>query len=189
MAHAVVSQTKLMQQIEELKQQQANHDERLLILHNTLTKQMYDLTSIISINHTLYKDNFTCLFSAVVDNSGAIAESMGEKIIFTNAEGNEMDVDKIDHTNLSIPWTRTTLCSTPPMVSEAKDITLKAIGEMTTVLQGPLNTVGKMCKTINDQYTTTTGAMRALNSKMNTLNEKMERVDTVPSSKKGRGVD
>jgi len=43
-----------------------------------------NLTSIVSTNHTLYKDNFTCLFSAVIDNSGVIAESMGEKIVFTN---------------------------------------------------------------------------------------------------------
>jgi len=100
MAHAVVNQTKMSQLLEDIKQQQANHDERLSISHDTLTKQMYDLTSIVATNHTLYKDNFTCLFSAVVDNSGVIAESMGEKIVFTNPEGNEMDVDKIDLTNL-----------------------------------------------------------------------------------------
>jgi len=190
MAYAVVNQTKMSQLLEDIKQQQANHDERLSISHDTLTKQVYNLTSIVATNHTLYKDNFTCLFSAVVDNSGAIAESMGEKIVFTNPEGNKMDVDKIDLTDLSIPWAHTTLCSTPPAVGEARDLTLKAISEMTTVLQTPLNVVGTMCKSIHDQYTTTTGALRALNSKINTLSEKMDKTtEPVPSSDKGKGVD
>jgi len=190
MAYAVVNQTKTSQILEDIKQQLTNHDERLAISHDTLTKQMYNLTSIVATNHTLYKDNFTCLFSAVVDNSGTIAESMGEKIIFTNPEGNEMDVDKIDLTNLSIPWARTTLNSTPPAVGEARDLTLKAISEMTAVLQTPLNAVGTMCKSIHDQYTTTTGALRALNSKVNTLSEKMDKTtEPVPSSDKGKGVD
>ena len=189
MAYAVVNQTKMSQLLEDIKQQ-ANHDERLSISHDTLTKQVYNLTSIVATNHTLYKDNFTCLFSAVVDNSGAIAESMGEKIVFTNPEGNKMDVYKIDLTDLSIPWAHTTLCSTPPAVGEARDLTLKAISEMTTVLQTPLNVVGTMCKSIHDQYTTTTGALRALNSKINTLSEKMDKTtEPVPSSDKGKGVD
>jgi len=190
MAYAVINQTKTSQILEDIKQQLTNHDERLAISHDTLTKQMYNLTSIVATNHTLYKDNFTCLFSAIVDNSGTIAESMGEKIIFTNPEGNEMDVDKIDLTDLSIPWARTTLNSTPPAVGEARDLTLKAISEMTAVLQTPLNAVGTMCKSIHDQYTTTTGALRALNSKVNTLSEKMDKTtEPVPSSDKGKGVD
>ena len=64
MAYAVVNQTKTSQILEDIKQQLMNHDERLAISHDTLTKQVYDLTSIVATNHTLYKDNFTCLFSA-----------------------------------------------------------------------------------------------------------------------------
>jgi len=61
---------------------------------------------------------------------------------------------------------------------------------MTTVLQTPLNAVGTMCKSIHDQYTTTTGALRALNSKVNTLSEKMDKTaEPVPSSNKGKGVN
>jgi len=53
MAYAVVNQTKMSQLLDDIKQQQVNHDERLSISHDTLTKQVYDLTSIVAVRADL----------------------------------------------------------------------------------------------------------------------------------------